>query len=169
MGKEINGKEQETIRDANNYFGQTSNPFVLVSEFEIKTNSIRIVFDGFASSERFNEDDEPLSNLRREFSLVDSQFTEFAETHREILDAIRNQILKIDGFSEEYTLIFFQILITKFVIVINAEKPDDNSVRTKTAPEYHRIIEENRELVQNALSIAWQFGKTNDPFLASLS
>lgn len=169
MGKEIKGKEQETIRDANNYFGQTSNPFVLVSEFEIKTNSIRIVFDGFASSERFNEGNEPLSNLRREFNLIDSQFAEFAENNREILEAIRNQILKIDGLSEEYMLLSFQIFITKFVIVINAEKSDDNSLRTKTAPEYHRIIEENRELVQNALSIAWEFGKANDPFLASLS
>ncbi len=169
MKKDEKKEANSNIRDYQNYFGQTGNPFVLVSEFELRTNQIRIAFDTFASTDSFDNGDEPLPRLRREFALVDSQFSEFEENHREILQAIRNQVLKIDGLSEEYTLLSFQIFITKFVIVINAEKPDDNSLRTKTAPEYHRIIENNRELVQNALAIAWEYGKNNDPFLASLS
>ncbi|MBS1793346.1 MAG: hypothetical protein JSS81_05800 [Acidobacteria bacterium] len=157
-------------RDYRNYFGQTANPFVLVSEFELTPLFLRIAFDGFASIETFDAGAEPLSNLRREFRIDGDEFSDLKRNHSDVFDSIRNNCLKIANAPENYEFTYLNLLTVRWVLIINAtsERRDDLIVRTKTAPEYHLIIAENLQLIAQVLTIAWEYGKTKDEWLRSL-
>lgn len=158
-------------RDYRNYFGQTAQPFVIVSQFELAENFLRIVFDGFSSIEQFNAGDDSLPNLRREFFIDGQNLAELKRNHFEIFDSIKMRVLEIANVPADYELIYLNLLIDKWVLVINASRKtrDDSIVRTKTAPEYHDIIANNLELVSQVLTIAWQYGKINDEWLNQLT
>lgn len=180
MNKLILNEEKETQdeqmkseeqRDFNNYFGQTANPFIILSQFELSKDSLRLAFDGFASTNAFDSGDEPLPNLRRDFFIQGDKFRDFRIANGEVFESIKTKCLEIAEVSDNYNLIYMNLLIHKAVLVINVErsKKDDNIVRTKTSPEYHQIIENNSELVSQVLDIAWSYGKKNDLWLKSLS
>lgn len=158
-------------REHQNYFGQTATPFVIVSEFELTEKLLRIVFDGYASTARFDAGDEPLPNLRREFLIDGERLEEMIRNCHELFDSIKERTLQIAQVPADYELKHLHLLIAKWILVINATRStkDDGVVRTKTAPEYHSIIADNLELVAQVLTVAWQYGKDNDPWLAQLT
>lgn len=158
-------------RDYRNYFGQTSNPFVLVSEFELTPLLLRIAFDGFSSTEEFDAGGEPLANLRREFFIDGTALNELKRNHSDVFQSIQANCLKIANAPGNYEFTYLNLLTIRWVLIINAasERRDDTIVRTKTAPEYHSIIAENLELIAQVLTVAWEYGKTKDAWLRSLS
>lgn len=158
-------------RDHRNYFGQAAQPFVIVSEFELTTQFLRIVFDGFASIEDFDRGAQCLPNLKRQFIIAGDELEAVKRDHHEIFDSIKNAVLVIAGAPADYDLTHLNLLIAKWVLVIQATRKtkDDTILRTKTDPEYHQIIAENLPLVAQVLTVAWQYGKENDEWLNSLS
>ena len=160
-----------SVREYQNYFGQTATPFVIVSEFELTKTYLRIVFDGFGSIDRFESGDEPILNLRREFFVEGIQLENLRRNYSEVFEDIKTRTLEIAQAPLDYELMRLQLFIIKWVLVIQATRSskDDDILRTKTAPEYHGIIANNLELVGQVLHIAWQYGKENDLWLNQLT
>lgn len=159
------------MRDYKNYFGQTSEPFIVVSQFELSKDLLRIVFDGYSSTDSFDANDEPLSNLRRVFQIEGDRLRDIRIENGEIFESIKTNSLEIAQVPGDYEFVFLNFAISKAVMVIHAARKskDDSIVRTKTAPEYHEIVANNIELVSQVLSLAWTFGKEHDVWLRSLS
>jgi hypothetical protein len=156
-------------RNHKQYFGNTGNLFVVVSEFSLTTNNLKIGFDTFASTESFDIGNEPLLHLRREFVIKETEFANLKTENKDFFKDITEQVLDIIKVGSEFSLDYFQILTTKWVIVVNAKSATREINQTITAPEYHSIIADNTSLVLSAINMAWEYGKQKDDYLASLN
>lgn len=156
-------------RDHTVYGGETITPFTVLSRLQVTQQGVRqLTFDTFESVASFDAGGNPIPRLQINFVPTAEEMQPYAE----LLDAIRSKALEILGLGGlDYTLTNLYISTIDKVLEISAVSAadDDRPTDAKSGAAYDATIAANQDLVTEALTVAWTFGKTNDAFLAAMA
>lgn len=159
-------------RNHQNYFGRTAQVFVPLGTFGFTQSDLTVDFRGWSSVESFDRGDQPLPFLTNAFRMDGVDFLQFRETNRNLFDEMSSVILEIINLqpNDGWTLKTFIIRPTDRIFVAIAVK-DGERERVETVPgaQFDSIIAEHSDLVQNVLSLAWQFGTEKSEWLSNLT
>jgi hypothetical protein len=152
-------------RDHTLYFGQATEAFTILGQFEIQPTHVRFAFDTFPSIESFDNGGSPLQRLRRSFDLTPEEVV----ASESVLSPIRQAALNIIGMAgRNWTPANLFINTVNKVLTITGISPagGESLSASFAGDEYDALIANHLDLVGAVIQFAWTYGKQHDRYLA---